>query len=39
MLYIKNAISYGGASSTVGEPVLIECKVFTIDYFNFNKYQ
>jgi len=27
----KNAVSYSGASSTVGDPVLFECKAFTID--------
>jgi len=28
----KNAVSYIGASSTVGDPVLFECKAFTIDF-------
>jgi len=29
--YKKNAVSYSGASSTVGDPVLFESKAFTID--------
>jgi len=32
---IKNAVSYSGASSTVGDPVLFEC---TVDCLNFNKF-
>jgi len=36
---IKNAVSYGGASSTVEDPVLFECKALTVDCFNFNKFQ
>jgi len=35
----KNAVSYSGASSTVGDPVLFECKAFSEDCFNFNKFQ
>jgi len=35
----KNAVNYGAASSTVGDPVLFECKAFTADCFNFKKFQ
>jgi len=34
----KNALSYGGASSTVGDPVLSECNAITTDYFSFKKF-
>jgi len=37
VLYYKNALSYGGASSTVGDPVLFECKTITTDCFGFKK--
>jgi len=36
---LKNALSYGGASSTVGDPVLFECKTITTDCFGFKKCQ
>jgi len=33
---LKNALSYGVASSTAGDPVLFECKAINIDCFNVN---
>jgi len=35
----KNAVSYGEESSTVGDPVLFECKALTADCFDFKKFQ
>jgi len=34
----KNALSYGGASSTVGDRVLFERKAITTDCFIFKKF-
>jgi len=34
---IKNALTYGGASSTVGDPVLFECKAIITDCFSYKK--
>jgi len=36
--YKKNALSYGGASSTVGDAVLLERNAITTDCFTFKKY-
>jgi len=38
LLIKKNALSYGRASSTVGDPVLFECKAITTDCFSFKKF-
>jgi len=38
VLFEKKAVSYGGASSTVGDPVLFECKAITTDGFSFKKF-